>query len=193
MHGYSYGFAIDRSAAADVRIGIGDVRFSVKEVDIGMAADIGVLSRLPKIVGNFGWVKEVALSARLFGAEEALRVRFVNSIHDPKEAMMGAALDIANLIAQKSPVALQGTKELLHWSRGHTIAEGKESFGACTSVLACLVFDFYFSGGLMANECYHSEGLRYTAVWSSAAMQKGDVSKASTAGIEKRTPTFEKL
>ncbi|KAB8205615.1 hypothetical protein BDV34DRAFT_195361 [Aspergillus parasiticus] len=73
--------------------------------------------------------------------------------------MMGAALDIANLIAQKSPVALQGTKELLHWSRGHTIAEG----------------------------------LRYTAVWSSAAMQTGDVSKASTAGIEKRTPTFEKL
>ncbi|KAB8219105.1 ClpP/crotonase-like domain-containing protein [Aspergillus novoparasiticus] len=131
MHGYSYGFAIDLSAAADVRICTRDVRFSVKEVDIGIAADIGVLSRPPKIVGNFGWVKEVALSARLFGAEEALRVRSVNSIHDSKEAMMGTALDIASL--------------------------------------------------------------RYTAVWSSAAMQTGDVSKALTAGIEKRTPTFEKL
>ncbi|KAE8418538.1 ClpP/crotonase-like domain-containing protein [Aspergillus pseudocaelatus] len=159
MHGYSYGFAIDLSAAADVRICTRDVHFSVKEVDIGMAADIGVLSRLPKIVGNFGWVKEVALSARIFGAEEAHRVGFVNSIHDSKEAMVGAALDIASLIAQKSPVAVQGTKELLNWSRDHPIAEG----------------------------------LRYTAVWNSAAIQTGDVSTALMAGIEKRTPTFEKL
>ncbi|GAB1198291.1 hypothetical protein APSETT444_007605 [Aspergillus pseudonomiae] len=159
MHGYSYGFAIDLSAAADIRICTQDVRFSVKEVDIGMAADIGVLSRLPKIVGNFGWVKEVALSARIFGAEEALRVGFVNSIHDSKEAVVGAALDIASLVAQKSPVAVQGTKELLNWSRDHPIAEG----------------------------------LRYTAVWNSAAIQTGDVSTALTAGIEKRTPTFEKL
>jgi delta(3,5)-delta(2,4)-dienoyl-CoA isomerase len=74
MHGYAYGFAIDLSSAADIRIYTRDVRFSVKEVDIGMAAVIGVLSRLPKIVGSFDWVKEVALSARIFGAEEALRV-----------------------------------------------------------------------------------------------------------------------
>ncbi|KAE8332414.1 ClpP/crotonase-like domain-containing protein [Aspergillus sergii] len=99
MHGYSYGCAIDLSAAADVRICTRDVRFSVKEVDIGMAAEIGVLNRLPKIVGNFGWVKEVALSERIFGVEEALRVGSVNSIHDSKEAMVGAALDIASLIA----------------------------------------------------------------------------------------------
>ncbi|KAF7591706.1 putative enoyl CoA hydratase [Aspergillus hancockii] len=159
MHGYAYGFAIDLSSAADIRVCTRDVQFSVKEVDIGMAADIGVLSRLPKIVGNFGWVKEVALSARIFGAEEALRVGFVNSVHETKEAAVGAALKIAGLIAQKSPVAVQGTKELLNWSRDRPI----------------------------------SEGLRYTAVWNSAAIQTNDVSAALLSGMEKRTPTFEKL
>ncbi|GFF24374.1 delta(3,5)-Delta(2,4)-dienoyl-CoA isomerase, mitochondrial [Aspergillus udagawae] len=123
MHGHSLGFAIDLSTAADVRVCTKDVRFSVKEVDIGMAADIGVLNRLPKVVGNFSWVKEVSLSARLFGAAEALRVGFVSAVHESKSEMIESALQLAGLIAQKSPVAVQGTKELLNWSRDHPTQE----------------------------------------------------------------------
>ncbi|KOC12654.1 hypothetical protein AFLA70_130g002760 [Aspergillus flavus AF70] len=37
--------------------------------------------------------------------------------------MVRAALDIASLIAKKSPITVQGTKELLNWSRDYTIAE----------------------------------------------------------------------
>src|ERR1700759_5013272 len=72
-HGYSFGLGIDLGTAADIRICAADVRFSVKEVDIGLAADVGTLSRLPKVVGNMSWVKDVCLTARIFGAEEALR------------------------------------------------------------------------------------------------------------------------
>ncbi|PCG91111.1 Crotonase, core [Penicillium occitanis (nom. inval.)] len=159
MHGFSYGFAIDICAAADIRLCTRDVQFSVKEVDIGMAADIGVLSRLPKVVGNFGWVKEVALSARIFGAEEALRVGFVNTVYETKQDAVEGSLALASLIAQKSPVAVLGTKELLNYSRDHSI----------------------------------QEGLRYTAVWNSAAVQTNDLPTALLSGIEKRVPTFEKL
>ncbi|GKZ23761.1 hypothetical protein AbraIFM66951_000585 [Aspergillus brasiliensis] len=123
-HGISYGLAIDIGVAADVRVCSADVQFTVKEVDIGLAADIGTLSRLPKVVGNFGWVKEVALSARIFGAEEALRVGYVNRVFKNKEEAVRGALDLAGLIATKSPVAVQGTKELLNYSRDHTVAEG---------------------------------------------------------------------
>jgi delta(3,5)-delta(2,4)-dienoyl-CoA isomerase len=159
MHGFSLGLAIDLSTAADIRLCSKDVRFAVKEVDIGLAADIGTLSRLPKVVGNFGWVKEVALSARIFGAEEALRVGFVNSVHENRAATIAAALKLATLIASKSPVAVQGTKEILNWSRDHSV----------------------------------QDGLRYTGVWNSAALQTGDVSAALLSGLQKRTPTFEKL
>ncbi|PGG99756.1 hypothetical protein AJ80_09300 [Polytolypa hystricis UAMH7299] len=159
MHGISFGLGIDLATAADIRICARDVRFSVKEVDIGLAADVGSLSRLPKVVGHFGWVKEVCLSAREFGAEEAARVGFVNSVHESKEAAIQAGLDLAVSIASKSPVAVQGTKELLNWSRDHSV----------------------------------QDGLRYTGVWNSAALQTKDISAALFSGIEKRTPTFEKL
>ena len=138
MHGFAYGFAIDISSATDIRICTQDVQFAVKEVDIGMAADIGVLSRLPKIVGSYGWVKEVAISARIFGADEALRVGFVNAVHSSKAAAVQAALDLAGLIAQKSPVAVMGTKELLNYSRDHSIHDGKFFFYPYLSRIAIL-------------------------------------------------------
>jgi len=159
MHGFALGLAIDLSTAADIRICSRDVKFAVKEVDIGLAADIGTLSRLPKVVGNYGWVKEVALTARVFGAEEALRVGFVNSVHEDRQATINAGLKLASLTASKSPVAVQGTKEILNWSRDHSV----------------------------------QDGLRYTGVWNSAALQTKDVSAALLSGLQKRTPTFEKL
>jgi delta(3,5)-delta(2,4)-dienoyl-CoA isomerase len=85
LHGISYGLALDLSLACDVRIASRDTKFSVKEVDIGIAADIGTLSRLPHAVGNFSWVKEVALSARIFGADEAQRVGLISAVYKDKE------------------------------------------------------------------------------------------------------------
>ncbi|GJP92998.1 hypothetical protein CBS63078_6550 [Aspergillus niger] len=123
-HGISYGLAVDIGVAADVRVCSADVRFAVKEVDIGLAADVGTLSRLPKVVGNYGWVKEVALTARNFDAEEALRVGYVNRVFKTKEETVRGALELAQLIGTKSPVAVQGTKELLNYSRDHTVPEG---------------------------------------------------------------------
>ncbi|KAH8811850.1 ClpP/crotonase-like domain-containing protein [Xylogone sp. PMI_703] len=123
LHGYSLGLAIDMSTCADIRLCAKDTKFAVKEVDIGLAADVGTLSRLPKVVGNLSWVKDVALSARIFGAEEALRVGFVSQVLDTKEQAVVAGLNMAQLIASKSPVAVQGTKELLNHARDHSVAQ----------------------------------------------------------------------
>lgn len=125
MHGYSFGLAIDMSTCADIRICASDTKFAVKEVDIGLAADIGTLSRLPKVVGNSSWVKEVALTARIFGAEEAYQVGFVSQVHDTKAKAIEAGLKLAELLATKSPIAVQGTKELLNHARDHSIADSK--------------------------------------------------------------------
>jgi len=133
MHGYSFGLGIDMSTCADIRICSADVKFAVKEVDIGLAADIGTLTRLPKVVGNFSWVKDVALSARLFGAEEAFRVGFVSQVHETKQKAIEASLKMAELLATKSPVAVQGTKELLNHARDHTVADSLKFTGVWNS------------------------------------------------------------
>ena len=50
---------------------------SDQEVELGLAADVGTLQRLPRVVGSDSWVREVVYTARRVSAEEALRVGLV--------------------------------------------------------------------------------------------------------------------
>ncbi|KAG6132121.1 hypothetical protein E4U10_004573 [Claviceps purpurea] len=122
LHAISLGLAIDIACCADIRLAARNTRFAVKEVDIGLAADIGTLARLPKIVGSTSWVKDVCLSARDFTAQEALQMGFVSAVHGDKDKAVEAALEMAARIAEKSPVAVQGTKELLNYGRENSTA-----------------------------------------------------------------------
>lgn len=125
LHGYAYGLGIDLSSACDIRICSEKTTMCVKEVDIGLAADVGTLSRLPKVTGGVtSWVKEVCLSARPFGAEEALRNNFVSKVvRGGKSEVVAEGLKLAESIASKSPVAVQGTKNILDASWGRTIED----------------------------------------------------------------------
>lgn len=126
LHGYTLGLGIDIAVCCDVRMCAAETRFAVKEVDIGLAADIGTLSRLVKVVGAGSWVKDVCLSGRFFGAKEAGKVGFVSWVAEKagKEAVLEEAIKWAGMVAGKSPVAVQGTKELLNWSREHNVQDG---------------------------------------------------------------------
>ncbi|KAI8942800.1 hypothetical protein NX059_000843 [Plenodomus lindquistii] len=124
LHGISFGLAMDMSLACDIRIASADAKMSVKEVDIGLAADIGTLSRLPHSVGSMSWIKDVSLSARVFGAEEAYKQGLVSAVYKDKAEAVDEALKLATLIASKSPVAVLGTKDILNYSRDKTVEEG---------------------------------------------------------------------
>ena len=131
LHGISYGIALDITTCCDVRFCSRDVRFAVKEVDIGLAADVGTLTRLPKANLPMSWVKEVSLTAREFGAEEALRVGLVSGVFDSQEQTLEKALDLARSIGSKSPIAVQATKEILNFSRDHSVQDGKSNTISC--------------------------------------------------------------
>jgi len=70
------------------------------------------------------WVKSVCYTARTFGAEEALHVGFVSEVAETKAAGVQKALSMAKLIGEKSPIAVQGTKNIIDYSRDHKIDEG---------------------------------------------------------------------
>jgi Delta3,5-Delta2,4-dienoyl-CoA isomerase len=97
---------------------------SIKEIDIGLAADLGTLQRFPRIVANESWVRELAFSARFFSAQEALDHGFVSYVVENRDKAIGKALEIANVVAEKTPLAVQGTKVLLDYSRDHSIQDG---------------------------------------------------------------------
>lgn len=124
IHSGCIGGGVDLVTAADIRYCTRDAWFQVKEVDLGMAADVGTLQRLPKVVGNDSLTRELCYTGRKFPAEEALSFGLVSKVFENKESMMNDLLKIAETIAQKSPVAVQGTKESLIYARDHSVQEG---------------------------------------------------------------------
>ncbi|KAF7218697.1 delta(3,5)-Delta(2,4)-dienoyl-CoA isomerase, mitochondrial [Nothobranchius furzeri] len=124
VHGACIGGGVDLITACDIRLCTQDAWFQVKEVDIGLAADVGTLQRLPKVIGSRSLVNELALTARKMFADEAKSSGLVSRVFADKEAMMAGALEMAGQIACRSPVAVQGTKKNLLYSRDHSVAEG---------------------------------------------------------------------
>ncbi|GAA5871569.1 hypothetical protein JCM16303_000796 [Sporobolomyces ruberrimus] len=123
--GICLGAGIDLISACDVRICSEKTIFSIKEVDIGLAADVGSLQRLPKVTGNASLLYELALTARNFGHEDATRLGLVSQVvKGGREEVLNEGIKLAKLIASKSPVATLSTKHLLNYSREHTVQEG---------------------------------------------------------------------
>ncbi|WP_199152773.1 crotonase/enoyl-CoA hydratase family protein [Chromobacterium sp. ASV23] len=123
IHGACLGGGLDIALAADFRLAAKDAVFGVREVDIGMVADVGSLQRLPRVVGE-GVAREMALTGRDVVADEALDVGLVNRVLADEEALLAAAMQSAWLIAGKSPLAVRGTKEVMNYSRDRSVADG---------------------------------------------------------------------
>ena len=72
IHNACIGGGIDMVTAADIRLCTSDSYFCVKEVDIGLAADVGTLQRLPKVIGNESLVRDLCYTARNMHANEGI-------------------------------------------------------------------------------------------------------------------------
>ncbi|KRT79600.1 hypothetical protein AMK59_7720, partial [Oryctes borbonicus] len=124
VHSACIGAGVDAITAADIRYCTKDAYFQVKETLIGMAADVGTLQRLPKVIGSQSLVRELCFTGRELPADEALTCGLVSKVFDDKESMIISALKIAEQIAAQSPVAVQTTKLSLIYSRDHNVQEG---------------------------------------------------------------------
>ena len=123
IHGACIGGAIDLITACDLRIAAEGAYFAVEEINIGMAADVGTLQRLPKLIAP-AIAAELAYTGRRFDAAEAKSVGLVSAVHSDRDALMKAATELARSIAARSPLAIAGIKRNLAWSRDHSVADG---------------------------------------------------------------------
>ena len=125
LHGGCVGGGIDMITAVDIRLASADAWFAVEEVNVGMAADVGTLQRLPKVIPP-GVAKELCFTGRRFSAEEARGFGLLNAIHPDRGATVAAALAMAQEIAAKSPLAVAGIKQSLNHARDHSVEAGLE-------------------------------------------------------------------
>jgi enoyl-CoA hydratase len=134
VHGSCVGGGLDIACACDIRLCTEDASFCLKEAAVGVVADMGVLQRLPHIVGQ-GYAREMAFTACNYSSEEAQRMGLVNAVYPDVETLLAAAKKLAAQIAENAPLAVMGTKEVLNYSRTASIEEGMNMAITKNSVL----------------------------------------------------------
>ena len=108
------GGGVDLIAACDLRYCRADAFFVIQEINIGLAADVGTLQRLPKLMAYTG--------RRMF-AEEAKASGLVNAVFEDQESLLSEVRKIARSIAEKSPLAIHSSKEIMNYARDHTLED----------------------------------------------------------------------
>jgi enoyl-CoA hydratase len=122
IHGGCIGGALDLVCAADCRYATEDAYFTIKETELGMTADVGTLQRFPKLVSP-GIVRELAYTGRKFTAQEAKDMGLVNAVYPDQESLLAGVLEVAKSIAKNSPLAVTGCKEMINYSRDHSVED----------------------------------------------------------------------
>ncbi|NDY92811.1 enoyl-CoA hydratase-related protein [Ideonella livida] len=136
IQGGCIGGALDLAAACDIRVCTADAFFTVQEIHIGMAADLGSLQRLPKVMPQ-GLARQLAYTGERLGAERALACGLVNAVLPDAAALEAHALALAHEIAGKSPLAVAGSKLALNFARDHGTPEAL----AQMTLLQSAIFD----------------------------------------------------
>ena len=122
IQGACIGGGVDMICATDIRLCTSNAFFNIKETELGITADIGTLQRILHVMPS-GLARELAYTSRNFAADEALKCGFVNNVYDSQEEMLNAAHQLARSIAKHSPMAVNGVKEMLNYSRDHSVAD----------------------------------------------------------------------
>ena len=128
IQGGCVGGGVDMVGACDIRYCTADAFFCIQEINVGMAADLGTLQRLPKLMPE-GVVRELAYTGRRLPAYRALSTGLVNEVFETQQAMLDAAMEVALEIAARPPVAVWASKQAIDYARDHTVADGLRQMG----------------------------------------------------------------
>lgn len=112
IDGWCIGAGIEMAAACDLRIASSRARFALREVKVGIVADLGGIQRLPLIVGE-GWARQIALTGEDFDAETAQRMGLVTQLLPDRDTLLQAARSLASRIAANPPLVVAGVKRTM--------------------------------------------------------------------------------
>jgi len=110
INGFALGGGCELALACDLRYAASNAKLGQPEINLGIIPGWGGTQRLARVCG-LGVAKELVLTGRIVDAEEALRIGLVNGVHDP---VHDHSLEVARLLATKSPVAIAAAKRVLN-------------------------------------------------------------------------------
>jgi enoyl-CoA hydratase/carnithine racemase len=111
IHGACIGGAMELALACDLRVMAADAIMGLPETRIGLIPDVGGSSRLPSVVG-LGRAKELILTGKFIGAEEAERIGLVNRVA-PADELDAATETLADELLACAPIAVGLAKRVM--------------------------------------------------------------------------------
>ncbi len=117
--GFALGGGFQVFMGADIRYAAPETKFSIMEIRWGLVPDMGTTHAMTQVARE-DIVKELAMTGRIFEADEAYEYGFLTRICDDPIA---AAMDTAKAIAARNPDAIRGTKQLFNEPADRFIAE----------------------------------------------------------------------
>lgn len=122
INGYCLGGGCELALACDIRIASENASFGQPEINLGIIPGGGGTQRLTRLVGE-GKAMEMILTGEIIDARTAFSIGLVNHVV-PADQLQAKTLEIANRIADKSPVALQFAKEAVKLASRSNLDEG---------------------------------------------------------------------
>jgi enoyl-CoA hydratase len=122
VNGYCLGGGCELALACDIRIASETASFGQPEINLGIIPGGGGTQRLPRLVGE-GKAMEMVLTGEIISAQEAFRCGLVNHVV-PADHLEAKTMEVANRIAEKSPIALRLAKEAVKLASRSNLDEG---------------------------------------------------------------------
>ena len=122
INGYALGGGLEIALACSIRVCSEKAQFGAPEVKLGIIPGDGGTQRLPRLVG-LGRAMEMILTGDFIDAQEAYRIGLVNKVF-PHEELMDGAMELAQRIASRPPLAVRYAKEAVNRSQGGDAVSG---------------------------------------------------------------------
>src|SRR6266704_5834007 len=122
INGYCLGGGCELALACDIRIASETASFGQPEINLGIIPGGGGTQRLTRLVGE-GKAMEMILTGEIIDAQTAFTLGLVNGVV-PADQLETKTMEIANRIAEKSPVALRLAKEAVKIASRSNLDEG---------------------------------------------------------------------
>jgi len=108
VNGFALGGGCELAMACDIILASEKAKFGQPEVGLGITPGFSGTQRLARRIGA-ARAKELIFSGKMIKADEAKEVGLVNAVHAP-EALMDAALEMAQSFAKNAPIAVKYSK-----------------------------------------------------------------------------------
>ena len=122
INGFCLGGGCELALSCDLRVASESARFGQPEINLGIIPGGGGTQRLTRLVGE-GKAMELILTGEMIDAQHAYRLGLVNLVV-PAADLEAKTLELANRIAEKSPVALRMAKEAVKTAARANLDEG---------------------------------------------------------------------